>query len=124
MAELPEVWTEKTPERPGLFERTSTFGVARDAELVWQQDPVDDTTTGPAKPRREHGPFLTHLFLPWSYGDAGSPVDRWHRLRCRLGRHVMVGGHAMQIGSAVIFVERRCRWCGPDSGELAEPVVE
>lgn len=112
MAELPEIWTEKTPARPGLFDRAPTFGVAHEAERLAAQPPPEAADENePRKPRRQHGPFLTHLLLPWSYGDR-SPGDRWHRLQCWRGRHALVGGHAMQLDSAIVFVERRCRWCG------------
>jgi len=23
----------------------------------------------------------------------------------------MAGGHTMQLGSSIVFIERRCRWC-------------
>lgn len=118
MAELPEVWTEKTPDvgadttpaRRSLFDRISSFGVAREAELLAGELPPPDEPQ-PTKPPREHGPLLTHLLLPWSYGDR-APGDRWHQFRCRMGRHAMIGGHAMQLDSTVVFVERRCRYCG------------
>ncbi len=94
MAELPEVWRERTPAR------------------------VDDTppppAPGPAEPprhRRERGPFLTYLFLPWSYGER-EPGERWHRVRCRFRRHEMAGGEMVQLGGEIVFLERRCRWCG------------
>jgi hypothetical protein len=119
MAELPEVWSDKTPDvrpdttpaRRSLFDRTPTFGLAQAAELLGGELPAPPVDPAPNKPRREHGPFLTHLLLPWSYGDR-VPGDRWHQFRCRIGRHAMIGGHAMQLDSTEVFVERRCRYCG------------
>jgi len=63
------------------------------------------------RPRRERGPFLTYLQLPWSYGDSRSG-DSWHRVQCLLGRHRMGGGHTMQVDGILTYIERRCRWCG------------
>lgn len=112
MAEHPELWTERTPEQRYLFDRVPTFGAAHDAELMRNGHPP--APRAPRKPRRERGPFVTYLRLPWSYGDRG-PGDRWHRVQCRLGRHVMAGGHTMQLGSSMVYVERTCRWCGAES---------
>ncbi|MDQ3897968.1 MAG: hypothetical protein M3326_12135 [Actinomycetota bacterium] len=95
MAELPEVWTEQTP-------------AAEDAAPA-------PPTSEPPKHRRERGPFMTYLRLPWSYGDRDSG-ERWHRVQCRLGRHKTVGGYSMQVDSAMVFVEPRCVWCGAEPG--------
>lgn len=110
MAEHPELWTERTPEQRYLFDRQPSFGVAREAERMRQGIPPEPTSR-PGRRRRERGPFVTYLRLPWSYGDR-SPGDVWHRLRCRRGRHEITGGHTMQLGSTVVFLERECRWCG------------
>jgi hypothetical protein len=112
MAEYPELWTERTPERQ-LFDRTPTFGLAREAERPPAEIAPAPTTTEPRKPRRERGPFVTYLSLPWSYGDR-TTGDRWHRLKCRFGRHQIAGGHTVQLDSTVVYIERRCRWCGID----------
>ena len=113
MAEHPELWTEKTPEPRYLFDRAPTFGLARDVERLPQEVPPAPIPSSPRKPRRERGPFLTYLALPWSYGD-GDTGEFWHRVRCRLGRHAMSGGHAMQLGGTLVYIERRCRWCGAE----------
>ena len=113
MAEHPELWTERTPEERYLFDRVPSFGLARDAERMRDGVPPVIPRTNVRKPRRQRGPFLTYLRLPWSYGDR-SPGELWHRLRCRRGRHEMGGGHTMQLGSTVVFIERRCRWCGAE----------
>lgn len=110
MAELPEPWTERTPEPRYMYDRVPTFGVARDAERMRQGVPPERRRPAYRKRRRERGPFVTYLRLPWSYGES-APGDRWHRLRCKQGRHDLTGGHTMQLGGDVIFVERRCRWC-------------
>ena len=109
MAEYPELWTEKTPEKRHLYDVVPTFGAAHDAELMRNGHPP--APRPPRPPRRERGPFITYLRLPWSYGDR-SPGDFWRRVQCRRGRHVMGGGHTMQLGSSMVYVERTCRWCG------------
>jgi hypothetical protein len=100
MAEHPELWTERTP---APYEATA--------------DAVTETDTGPVpKGGRERGPFLTYLCLPWSYGDR-ERRHLWRRLRCRRRRHEMEGGEIMQLDGAVVFIERRCRWCGADAAQ-------
>lgn len=115
MAEHPELWTERTPEQRYLFDRAPSFGLARDAERMRDGVPPVIARTNPRKPRRQRGPFLTYLRLPWAYGDRGGS-DVWHKVQCRRGRHDMAGGHTMQLGSAVVFIERRCRWCEAEPG--------
>jgi hypothetical protein len=109
MAEYPERWTERTPERQ-LFDRTPAFGLAREAERLPEATAPALAPTEPPVPRRLRGPFVTHLLLPWSYG--GTTGDRWHRLTCWFGRHQMGGGHTVQLDSTLVYIERRCRWCG------------
>ena len=111
MAEYPELWTETRPEERYLFDRAPTFGVAREAERMREGVPPVSRARTPHRRRRQRGPFVTYMRLPWSYSDR-NVGDVWHRVRCRLGRHEIRGGHTMQLGSAVVFVERRCRWCG------------
>lgn len=111
MADHPELWTERTPEPRYLFDRVPTFGVAHEAEQMRKGVPPIRRVAKVRKPRRARGPFVTYLRVPWAYGDR-DPADRWHRMRCRFGRHEIRGGHVMQLGSATVFVERRCRWCG------------
>jgi hypothetical protein len=113
VAEHPELWTEQTPEQRYMFGRVPTFGAARDAELMRMGVPPAPREVTPRKRRRERGPFVTYLRLPWSYGDRG-PGDFWRRIQCRRGHHVMSGGHTMQLGSSVVYVERTCRWCGAE----------
>ena len=114
MAEHPELWTERTPERRYLFDRAPRFGLARDAERLGEEVPPVPPTTSTWKGRRERGPFLTYLRLPWSYGDRNA-TDLWHRVQCRRRRHQMSGGHTVQLGSTVVFIERSCRWCGAEA---------
>ena len=115
MAEHPELWTERTPEQRHLFDRPPSFGLARDAERMRDgvMPVIPRATT--RKRRRERGPFVTYLRLPWAYGDR-SAGDVWHRVRCRCRRHEMTGGHTMQLGSDIVFIERQCRWCGAEPG--------
>lgn len=112
MAEDLEPWTERTPVPRTLFDRAPTFGLAREAERLSAEGaaPVD-LEREPRPPRRERGPFVTYMQMPWSYGDHGAG-DRWRRARCRWGRHRMCGGDTMQVGGETVFIERRCRWCG------------
>ena len=110
MADHPELWTERTPERRYMYDKPPSFGLARDAERMREGVPPPPRLST-RKRRRERGPFVTYLRLPWSYGDR-SASDSWRRFQCRRGRHVMGGGHTMQLGSAAVFVERQCRWCG------------
>ncbi len=91
----------------GAGRRWERVGVAELPELWTAPTPEPDTR----KPPRERGPFLTYLLLPWSYGD-GDSGERWHRVQCFVGRHGMGGGHTMQVDGEVVFIERRCRWCG------------
>jgi hypothetical protein len=108
MADHPELYTDRTPERQrSALDRAPTFGVAREAE-TYVAAPPDELPA--RKPRRERGPFVTYLQLPWSYGDRRRS-DVWHRMQCRRGRHQMSGGDTMQVGGALVFIERRCRWC-------------
>ncbi len=87
---------------------------APDDETAPVEPAVDVAAPAAGKGRRERGPFLTYLAMPWSYGDCASS-DRWHRLHCRLGRHDMSGGHTMQVDGAVVFIERQCRWCAAEA---------
>lgn len=114
MAEDLDRWTERTPH---LFDRAPAFGAAREAEQLDGALPPPPVDPLPTAPRRERGPFVTFLRMPWSYGDRGER-DLWHRIRCRLGRHEPSGGHPMHVAGEVVYIERRCRWCGvdPDQG--------
>lgn len=118
VAELPERWTERTPERHSSFDLEPAFGRAEQVERLREEvaaaeaaHAVAAAEPGRSAPGREWGPFMTCLQMPWSYGDRG-PGDFWHRVRCRVGRHEISGGHPMQLDGAVVFIERQCRWCG------------
>ena len=116
MAEDLERWTEKTPERQSLLDRTPALGRAAQVQRLREEiNQPSDPPAIPPKPPREWGPFMTYLQMPWSYGDR-CPGDFWHRVRCRVGRHEIAGGHPMQLAGAVVFVERHCRWCGLEPG--------
>lgn len=114
MAEHPELWTERTPAPRHLFDRAPAFGLAGEVERLSQEAAPDPVPLEPRKPPRERGPFLTYLCLPWSYGDRRRG-DRWRRMQCRRRRHEMTGGHPMQVGGDITFIERRCRWCGAEA---------
>ena len=138
MAELPEVRGARLPDRRPLYDRPPTFGVARDAERMRQgiAPPAIRRAPSRRKPGRARGDVdrghpldhrawqcrsrareapiygrtWTHFRHWWSTGD-NRPADMWHRLRCRRGHHEFRGGHAMQLGSNMVHVERRCMWC-------------
>ena len=122
-----------------MYDRPATFGLARDAERMRQGIPPPAILRAPSRRRfsrratadvdrghpldhrvwecrsraREmplYGRTWTHLRNWWSTGD-NRPADMWHRMRCRRGRHDYRGGHAMQLGSSTVHVERRCLWC-------------
>jgi hypothetical protein len=124
MADDLELWSDRAPVRRPPSSVAPRFGLSRSAELVQQrvaaaaetetETETEEEVAAP-EPRRERGPFVTYLLLPWSYGDR-SPGDAWHRMKCRAGRHVITGGHTMQVGGEAVFVERRCRWCGVEPG--------
>lgn len=112
MAELPERWTDRTPERHSSFDLEPASGRAEQVQRLRDELAADQESAAvPEPPGREWGPFMTCLQMPWSYGDRG-PGDFWHRIRCRVGRHEISGGHPMQLDGAVVFIERHCRWCG------------
>jgi hypothetical protein len=118
VADLPELRSDRRPAPPSpappppLFGQPPSFGVARDLELMKQGALVPRT---PRPPRRSRLPLYRDepghgLRSRWASRDRG-PTDLWHRLRCRFGRHDMRGGHTMQLGSQLVYVERRCQWC-------------
>ena len=115
MAEELELWTERTPEvQP---DRTPEVGATSDLERMPQELEEVDPGPVPAEITRERGPFATYLFAPWSYGEGDRrPGEAWHRMRCRMRRHQMVGGQTVQVGGEVVFLERSCRWCGRSDG--------
>lgn len=114
MAEHPELWTERTPER--LSDRTPALGVSHELARIREETPPDDPPPPSPEPRRQRGPFVTYLFLPWSYGEGDrQPGESWHRMKCRLRRHQMTGGHMVQVGGESVFLERTCRWCGTEA---------
>ena len=113
MAELPEVRSPLLPQRPPeprqLYDRPHAYGVARELERM-KAGVVPPPRTPRTRTRRERrGPWAS--FRRWSASRDRGPADAWHRIRCRMGRHEMRGGHQMQLGSRFVFVERRCMWC-------------
>jgi hypothetical protein len=115
MAEHLELWTERTPERVARPNRAEQ--VVRMRETALETLETLEAPVAPRKPRRERGPFVTYLRLPWSYGDR-ERTDVWRRIQCRLRRHEMRGGEHVQLSGEVIFIERRCRWCGADAAHV------
>lgn len=115
MAEEPEPGLGKSSERRERLSRAS-LGLTRSANVV-----PPDVAPGAAEPDTgdRPGSFMTYLCLPWSYGDRNAGEAR-HRLQCRMGHHDIAGGHTMHLDGDVVFVERRCRWCG---GGPAPPTI-
>jgi hypothetical protein len=115
MSELPELWTERLPERPPpprqLFDREHSYGVAHDLERMRAGlGPAPRTPRIRTRSRRYGGGPVAAFRTWWANGDR-RPVDLWHRLRCRTGHHEIIGGHQIQLGSRFEWVERSCRWC-------------
>lgn len=119
MAELPELRTDTRPASAApdgpqpLFGRPPAFGVARDLELMKE---------GLLAPRTRRPPRRSGLFVRgadasgtgvrgWWARTNNRPVDIWHRIRCRTGRHEIRGGEQVQLGSRFVYLERRCAWC-------------
>jgi hypothetical protein len=115
MAELPDLRTERLPERPAeqrqLFDRPHAYGVAQELERIKQGfAPPPRTPRIRTRGRRERAGLRASLRRRWAESNA-RPVDLWHRLRCRRGRHEFRGGEQIQLGSRFVYVERRCVWC-------------
>lgn len=115
MADLPELRSDRLPERPPpprqLYDKPHTYGVAHDLERLrdgLMPPPRTPRVRAPAR-RRLGGPFAS-LRYRWANSD-NRPVDVWHRLRCRTGHHEVRGGQQVQLGSRFVLVERRCIWC-------------
>jgi hypothetical protein len=115
VAELPELWSDKTPERPSpprqLYDRPHAYGVARDLERIKEGfvPPPRTPRVQPRSRRARTGP--PGSFRRWWAGRNSGPVDLWRRVRCRTGHHDIRGGHQMQLGSRFVLIERRCIWC-------------
>lgn len=116
MAELPELWSDRSPEKPAppapLFGRPPSFGVAHDLELM-KQGALPPRTRRPQRHRRLRGEgegSWAGVRRRWADSD-NTPADIWHRIRCRTGHHELRGGEQMQLGSRYVYLERRCIWC-------------
>jgi hypothetical protein len=115
MAELPEVRVQRLPERPPaprqLYDRPHSYGVAQELERI-----KEGFVPPPRAPRirtrtsREGGGLRTSFRRRWAESNL-RPVDLWHRVRCRTGRHEFRGGQQLQLGSRFTYIERRCVWC-------------
>ena len=115
MAELPELRSDALPQVPPapghMYGRPHAFGVARELERIKQgYVPPPRVPRIKTRDRRPRGGPWARLRHWWASGDK-RPVDIWHRMRCRTGRHEIRGGHLMQFGSRFEYVERRCIWC-------------
>lgn len=102
MANAPQLQPDLLPvavARPAqLFGHAHTYGVAHELERLSQghvpPPRAPRARVRRTRPRRPSGPLRRW----WA---ASGPVDIWHRVQCRAGRHNLrfAGG------------ERRCRWC-------------
>ena len=85
-----------------------TFGAAREAEQMGQGIMP---AAHRSRARNGNGPdplaFITRM-RPWA---SSRDVSLWRRLRCRGGRHEVLGGERMQVGGNFVFLAPRCRWC-------------
>jgi len=110
MSELPELRSNRLPERPApprqLYDRAHTYGVAHDLERMRAGHAPPPRT--PRISTRAHRRSRTRR---WWGGGEGRSAELWHRFRCRTGDHDFRGGHQMQFGSRFEFIERRCIWC-------------
>lgn len=119
---------QRLSQWPGA-DQIHRFGVAREAGLLG--DTVAIAARAPREaPRPSRGHPMDHR--PWRCGSRAregsvegrlwahfrswrasrdNVGDRWHRLQCRLDRHEMHGGEQVQLGSRLVHVELRCRWC-------------
>jgi hypothetical protein len=116
MADVPELRFHPVPHQPApprqLYDRAHAYGVAQELERIKQgfvPPPRTPRISTRDRRRRHRGPL--GAFRRWSAGRDRGPADLWHRFRCRTGHHEMRGGHQMQLGSRMVFVERRCKWC-------------
>jgi len=119
VAELPELRSDRLPERPPelrqLYDRTHTYGVAHDLERMRAGlGPPPRTPRIHTRSRRRRGGPVSAARRWLASGDR-RPVDIWHRLRCRTGHHDVRGGQRMQLGSRYVLVERRCIWCDAEA---------
>lgn len=110
MAELPELRSDRLPQRPApprqLYDRDHTYGVAHELERMRAgHGPPPRTPRIRTRTRRRDRSRRW-----WGRGD-GRSAELWHRFRCRTGHHDFRGGHQMQFGSRFEFIERRCIWC-------------
>ena len=115
MAEVPELRFHPVPQRAlpprQLYDKPHAYGVAQELERIKQgyRPPPRPPRIRTRSHRARRGPWAA--FRRWSANRERGPADLWHRLRCRTGHHEMRGGHQMQLGSRVVFIERRCKWC-------------
>jgi hypothetical protein len=115
VAELPELWSDRLPERPApprqLYDRPHAYGVGKELERM-KEGFVPPPRTPRVQPRGRRGRSGPRGSLRgWWAARDNRPVDVWHRVRCRTGHHDIRGGGQMQLGSRFVLVERRCIWC-------------
>jgi hypothetical protein len=115
MAELPDLRSQRLPERPAeqrqLFDRPHAYGAAQELERIKQGFvPPPRTPRIRTRGRRERTGLRASIRRRWAESNV-RPVDLWHWVQCRRGRHEFRGGEQIQLGSRFSYIERRCIWC-------------
>jgi len=116
MADHPETGRRPSPSTPALPSgalqpiggRPPRFGVARELELMQTASapsPLGPTTTPPPTAGR-----WDRLRTWWACRES-TPIDAWHRLLCRFGRHDVRGGQRVQVGGRYVNTQRCCVRC-------------
>ena len=136
MPEVPDIrpgWPESVPADRGALRSVRPigghpprFGVAHELDVI-QRESADAgygfgamSGLAPAQsgsgrrplppPTREPGPW-DRLRTWWACRET-QPIDVWHRMLCRFGRHDIQGGRQIQIGGGFLNTERCCVRCG------------
>ncbi len=129
MADTSDIWPSRWPEpqpRPAsssltpvrpIGDRVARFGVADELDKVQRAAMNGDGWTGTLRPAHKVPPVASRdgawsrLKTWWACREM-HPVDLWHRMRCRSGRHQIEGGQEIQLGGRFVNTERCCVWCG------------
>jgi hypothetical protein len=118
-------WPEHAPSAPApvpsplrpIGGRPPRFGVAHDLEVLQRAAASGDasrlrsTTARPVTAPAAAVDRAWDRLRTWWACRESRPVDVWHRLMCRLGRHDVQGGQRIQVGGRYVNTERRCVWC-------------
>lgn len=123
MAEHPDVRTGEWPEPPApatpsllrprpIGGRAPRFGVAHELDVLRGAPATKGRPpTAPERAATHPTAGAWDGMRTWWACRESRPVDVWHRLLCRLGRHDVRGGQQIQVGGRFVHVERCCVWC-------------